>query len=111
DLYETSLVSTDEAQKVREQLLQPNINKSTQEKVMSQASRKRQQQKTKSARQQFNNSRPRQSTFTRSLGRGRARNRTRGRYMPFNFKNSYNTTKKEEDEEFPKSKGRGNRRF
>ncbi|KAA6367014.1 MAG: hypothetical protein EZS28_037459 [Streblomastix strix] len=32
DLYETSLVSTDEAQKVREQLLQPNINKSTQEK-------------------------------------------------------------------------------
>ncbi|KAA6382995.1 MAG: hypothetical protein EZS28_021479 [Streblomastix strix] len=105
DLYETSLVSIDDAQKVREQLLQPNINKPTQEEVMSQASRKRQQQKSKSARQYFHNSHPRQSTFTRSLGRGRARNRTRGRHMPFNFKNSYNTTQKEEEEEFPKSKG------
>ncbi|KAA6352679.1 MAG: hypothetical protein EZS28_051794, partial [Streblomastix strix] len=108
DLYETSLVSTDDYQKVREQLLQPNSNKPTQEEVMSQASRKRSQQKSKSARQYFHNSRPRQSTFTRSLGRSRARNRTRGRYMPFNFKNSYNPTQKEEEEEFSKSKERGN---
>ncbi|KAA6367300.1 MAG: hypothetical protein EZS28_037174 [Streblomastix strix] len=70
DLYETSLVSTDDAQKVREQLLQLNINEPTQEEVMQQASRKRQQQKSKSARQYFHNSRPRQSTFTKSLEGG-----------------------------------------
>ncbi|KAA6394942.1 MAG: hypothetical protein EZS28_009537 [Streblomastix strix] len=111
DLYETLLVSTDNAQKVREQLLQLNINKPTQEEVMSQALRKRQQQKLKSARQYFHNFRLRQSTFTRSLGRGRARNRTRGIHMPFNFKNSYNPTQKQEEEKFPKLKGRENRRF